>query len=224
MNWNEFRTAAEKLGVGVSEDALEKLSGFEQRLYAVNERSNLTRVPQSEAKTRHFLDAVSISPHVPVGSSVIDIGSGAGFPGVPLAIVRADLEVTLLDAATKEIRFLESVAEFARVGLILGRAEEIARNPEYREKYDVVTGRAVAPLPTQAEFSAAFVKLGGLFIPQRAETEAIPDFAVLGLEFEKTVFVDVGGVRRQLPIYRKSSETPDRFPRTWSAMKKRPLG
>jgi 16S rRNA (guanine527-N7)-methyltransferase len=212
------------MGVEVSDSELDKFADFEKRLYRANEHTNLTRVPRDECRTRHFLDSLSLSSLIPSGSSVIDLGTGAGFPGVPLAIARKDLRVTLLDSASKEIRFLESLSDLAPLGLILGRAEEVGRDPAYREQYDICTGRAFAPLPIQAEVSAAFVKTAGLFLPQRASGEATPEFVMLGMELVRRADMVIGGIDRRVPVYRKVSPVEDRFPRSWSAMKKRPLG
>jgi 16S rRNA (guanine(527)-N(7))-methyltransferase RsmG len=224
MTRAEFAAAAASVGVALTEEHVHAFVVFEERLYAANEITNLTRVPREECRARHFLDSLSIASLIPEGSSVIDIGSGAGFPGVPLAIARPDLNVTLLDAASKEIRFLESLADVARFGLILERAEVAARMPEFRERYDVAIGRAVAPLAVQAEISAGFVRVGGVFLPQRSEADETPQFSDLGLELRDRVIVDVGGIRRLIAVYEKNAATPSRFPRTWAAIKKRPLG
>ena len=223
ISWDEFASAASRYGIEMTPEMVSKFGAFEERLYEANRTTNLTRVPREESKTRHFLDSLALSQFVPEGAAVLDIGSGAGFPGVPLAIARPDLTVTLLDAGSKEIRFLESQADLVTVGLILDRAEIAARNALYRERYDVATGRAVAPLTTQAEISAAFVRVGGLFLPQRTEADETPSFEVLGLELADRKVVEVAGARRLVPIYRKLTSTPDRFPRTWAAIKKRPL-
>ena len=224
MTWAEFAAAAASLGVALTQEQVRAFEVFEERLYAANEITNLTRVRREECRARHFLDSLSIAPLIPEGSSVIDIGSGAGFPGVPLAIARPDLRVTLLDAGSKEIRFLESLADVASFGLILERAEVAARVPEFRERYDVAVGRAVAPLPVQAEISAGFVRVGGVFLPQRSEADETPQFSDLGLELRDRVIVEVGGIRRLIAAYGKNSATPSRFPRTWAAIKKRPIG
>jgi 16S rRNA (guanine527-N7)-methyltransferase len=223
MTWEEFMSAALALGVSVTPEQAHVLEKFEARLYEANKTSNLTRVPRGECRSRHFLDSLSLSPSIPEGASVIDIGTGAGLPGVPLAISRPDLKVTLLDAAAKEIRFLESLADLVQVGLILERAEIAAKMPDFREKYDVATGRALAPLAIQAEVSAGFVRVGGLFLPQRTASEETPEFPELGLALEERKEVAVGGAIRLLPIYRKVETTPPRFPRTWAAIKKRSL-
>ncbi|MEO7453397.1 MAG: 16S rRNA (guanine(527)-N(7))-methyltransferase RsmG, partial [Fimbriimonadales bacterium] len=196
MTWKEFVSGAASLGVTLDGDQVRAFEVFEDRLYAANATINLTRVPRDDCRGRHFLDSLSLSPLIPEGASVIDIGSGAGLPGVPLALARPDLRVTLLDAGTKEIRFLESLADLVACGLILQRAEEAGRQAEFRERYDVAVGRALAPLPIQAELSAPFVRVGGLFLPQRAEGEDTPSFEVLGLRLRERVTVKGAGIDR----------------------------
>jgi len=221
MKWNEFRELALGLGVEVSEQATEKLAEYERRLYAANKTTNLTRVPLEDCRPRHFLDSLSISPFIPGGATVVDIGTGAGLPGVVLAIVRPDLQLSLLDAATKEIRFLETLADIATFGLIMERAEVAGRDPTFREKYDLATGRAVARAATQAEISSAFLRVGGLYIPQRAGNEHASEYSDLGLSLIRQAVAIVAGVNRLMPIYEKVEPLEPRFPRTWAAMKRR---
>ena len=223
MTWQEFASAAATLGASLSKDQIKAFELFEERLYAANQTTNLTRVAREDCRVRHFLDSLSVAALIPEGSSVIDIGTGPGFPGVPLAIARPDLSVTLLDAASTEVRFLESLADLARGGLILERAEVAARMPEFRGRYDVAVGRAVAPLAAQAEISTGFVRVGGLFLPQRTESEDTPQFIELGLELKQRVSVQIEGVGRLIALYEKVAPTPERFPRTWAAKKKRPI-
>ena len=218
MKWDDFTRQAAELGAEVSDQAVRSLEEYENRLYAANKKTNLTGVPRENCRARHFLDSLSPSPFIPSGSSVIDIGTGAGLPGVVLSIVRPDLRLTLLDAATKEIRFLESLADIATFGLIMERAEVAARDSNFREKYDVATGRAVAPAAIQAEVSAAFVRVGGFYIPQRTAGDETPECEELGLKLQRRAVVEVAGVNRLLPIYEKVSPTPDRFPRSWAAI------
>jgi 16S rRNA (guanine527-N7)-methyltransferase len=224
MKWTDFVSEAARFGATLSEEQVRVFEAFEERLYSANASTNLTRVPLADCRARHFLDSLSLSPLIPNGASVLDIGSGAGFPGVPLAIARPDLRVTLLDAGSKEIRFLESLADLATFGLVLHRGEEAGRLAEYRERYDVAVGRALAPLAIQAELSAPFVKVGGLFLPQRGGGEDTPNFEVLGLQLRDRVTVNVAGADRLIAVYDKVAQTEDRFPRAWAAMKKRPLG
>ncbi|MDQ2986080.1 MAG: 16S rRNA (guanine(527)-N(7))-methyltransferase RsmG [Armatimonadota bacterium] len=226
MTWKDFVSAAGDLGVSADAEAVRKLQVFEDRLYEANKTTNLTRVPRDECRSRHFLDSLTLAPLISEGSRVIDIGSGAGFPGVPLAIVRPDLRVTLLDGGSKELAFLESLSDLAELGFILERAEIAGKEVNFREHYDFATGRAIAPLLIQAEISAPFLKVGGLFVPMRTAQEETPGFEEFGLELTQRKIVDLPslGALRLLPTYRKVQPTPDRFPRGWAAMKRRAGG
>lgn len=215
-----FLEKCREFGVDGGPEMLRRFDEFEERLYAANETGNLTRVPRGECRERHFLDSLALSPLLENGESVVDIGTGAGFPGVPLALARPGLTLTLLDAATKEIRFLESLVDIAPFGIIMERAEVAARSPEFRERYDVVTGRAFAPLSIQAEASAAFVRVGGRFMPMRSDGEEFAEFSGLGLQLEGAHSYEMAGARRAIPMYRKVSPTAARYPRTWAAMKR----
>jgi 16S rRNA (guanine527-N7)-methyltransferase len=220
MKWDQFASEAESLGAPLDGDQVAAFEIFEERLYKANETKNLTGVPREDCRGRHFLDSLSVARLIPTDSSVLDIGTGAGFPGVPLAIARPDLKVTLLDAASKEIAFLETLSDIATFGLILQRAEIAGRDAHFRERYDVTVGRAVAPLSIQAEVSTPFVRVGGSFLPQRAENEVAASFHQLGLVLEDTMSYEADGVSRRIFVYRKAEPTPERFPRTWAAMKR----
>lgn len=222
MTWKDFASAAADLGVIVDGEAVRKLQVYEDRLYEANKTTNLTRVPRDDCRSRHFLDSLTLAPLIPEGAKAIDIGTGAGPPGVPLAIVRPDIRVTLLDGGSKEIAFLESLSDLAQLGFILERAEIAGKDANFREQYDFATGRALAPLAIQAEISAPFVKVGGLFVPMRTAQEETPMFEEFGLELIERRIVELPsiGAIRLLPIYRKTQPTPNRYPRGWAAMKR----
>ena len=216
MNPSRLRDEARAFGIDLSSEQLSAFEAFEGRIYATNEVKNLTRVPREECWSRHFLDSLAPSRFIPNGSTVLDIGTGAGFPGVPLAIARPDLKVSLMEAAQKEVDFLRSLP--FDISVLRGRAEDLGR--VHREQFDVVTGRALAPLPAQLEVSAPFAKVGGLIIPMRTEKDksvAQKSFAVLGIELvaEHSPLY--------LPIYEKKSPTPQEFPRSWALIRNRPL-
>jgi len=202
----------------LSDEQIAAFEDFERRLYAANEKLNLTRVPREECWSRHFLDSLSISPLIPQNSRLLDIGAGAGFPGAPIAIARQDVVVSLLDSSTKHTNFLSALG--LDITIVLGRAEDLAHDPGHRDKYDVVTGRALAQLPIQLELSVAFAVTGGLVIPMRTENDresAQGDFGKLGLELESE------HTPRYLPVYKKKSPTPQSLPRSWAQIKKKPL-
>lgn len=206
----------------------ERLAEFEEALYTANSVMNLTRVPREEFTLRHVVDCLLLSEFVPTKASVLDIGTGAGFPAWPLALFRPDLAVTALDSSGKATGFLARVP-LPNLKVVRDRAESWG----VRERFDVVTGRAVAPLGIQLELSAPACKVGGLVLPMRsaADGESIRAFDAgkLGLALEnlgeRSWPVDLDGepVVRLFPVFRKISTTPDRYPRPWADMRRKPL-
>lgn len=208
---------------GLSIDC-ELVSDFGESLYEANRVTNLTRVPESDFIVRHVIDSLLVQEFIQVGSTVLDIGSGPGLPAWPVALARTDLEVTALDSSGKMLGFLR---QWPLPNLIIleGRAE--ADLP--RSKYDVVTGRAVAPLAIQLELSAPAAKLGGAVVPFRSSREDIQvsekSLGHLGLELESTYVRDVPStdITRVFPVFRKVSKTDSGFPRPWGKMRTNPL-
>lgn len=222
-SWAELLRAS-FVGLEVSDHQIAALEHFLDRLYEANQSANLTRVPREQAWVRHLLDSVLWQDLIPVGSSVLDIGTGPGLPAWPLACVRPDLRVTGLDSNLKMLGFLRSVP-LPNLKVLEGRAEE------WRGKqFDVVTGRALAPLAIQLELSARPCRAGGLVIPMRTEKD-LPEIerlsSVLGLDLERIERRTLPGLTsetpRVFPVYRKAGKTPPGFPRKWSEIKKRPL-
>jgi 16S rRNA (guanine527-N7)-methyltransferase len=173
------------------------------------------------------LDALKV-----VSSPVIDVGSGGGFPGLPMKIARPELEVTLLEATAKKARFLEEmVAELALEGarVVHGRAEEVAHDPAHREGYRLAVARAVAPLRVLAEYALPFVAVGGVLAAPKGSAapreirEAGAAIDTLGGEIETVQPLDVPGPPQTLIIVRKRRETPAKYPRRPGMPAKRPL-
>ena len=230
---------AGKLGIELDAAQLGRFEGFYQQLVDWNRRINLTSVTEyEEVQTRHFLDSLSVSAAIPAemlrGARLLDVGSGAGLPGVPLAIAHSELSVTLLEATAKKAAFLEQLVdelELDGVDVLTGRAETLAHDVRLRERFDVVASRAVAKLPVLAELTLPFCRVGGLVVAQkarRAEQEiedAVPAIAELGgnLPAVTPVTVPESDVRRLLVTIDKRAPTPSRYPRRPGIPSKRPL-
>lgn len=201
-----------------------QLDRFSKELYAANTVMNLTRIPREEFGLKHVLDSLLLSEFVREGADLLDIGTGAGFPAWPLACCRPDIQVTAIDSFTKAITFLETVP-LPNLRVVKVRAEDCG----WVEKFDVVTGRALAPLPIQLEISAAACRVGGLVVPMRtpAEEEAIHRFPVelLGLELGAVEMRPLPGtdIVRCFPVFLKIAKTPGKYPRTWAEIRRQPL-
>lgn len=223
MDKARFASECSALGLNLGDSQIDAFESFESNLYARNEVVNLTRVPREECRTRHFIDSLLFSDLIPEGSAVLDIGTGPGFPAWPLACARPDLRIVALDSSGKMLGFLRE-NPLPNLKVVQARAEEW----EMRDSFDVVTGRAVAPLAVQLELSAPLCKLGGLVIPMRSATERAQfeaDAAALGLSLELVVERPLAGtdIVRLFPLYRKLKATPKRYPRSWAEMKRKPM-
>lgn len=221
-----------------TDDQIEKLFKLTEIMLEVNKSMNLTAITEESAVIlKHYADSVSISSYIPEGAKVIDVGCGAGFPTLPLAIFRQDLEIMGLDSTAKRIEYVKATANklgLRNVSAIAARAEELANKPEYREKFDVATARAVAALPILSEICIPFVKPGGKFVAMKASqgsaeahlaqnaiklcggeivSEDIIGLTSDGESFEKRVIIEVS----------KSAATPAKYPRHYSQISKKPL-
>lgn len=211
-----------------------KLESYAEFLVEYNQHVNLTAVTDGDGiLKKHFLDSLLLHELArdcfPQSAHVLDIGSGAGFPGVPLALIRPDLQITLLDSLQKRIVFLEQLREKLDCQYlpVHGRAEEFAKNPGYRESFDVVTARAVAALPMLAELSLPYVKPGGYWLAMKSHEEirpALQAIRLLGGELVDTIPYQLpGGDARNLYLIRKITICPEKFPRKFAQIKQKPL-
>lgn len=203
----------------------EALQAYFDDLYAVNAVRNLTRVPAEEAAVRHGVDSLLVEPFLPEGAEVLDLGTGPGLPAFVLAATRPDLRVVALDSNQKMIGFLERHS-LPNLTTVCERAETWG----VVEAFDVVTGRALAPLGTQLELSAPPCRIGGLVIPFRtpADAEGLVHaaFGQLGLSLLDVIEPTLPGtdVVRLLPVYEKIRVSAPQYPRPWARIKASPLG
>ncbi len=222
-------------GVDVSSQAVEQLNVYAAMLLDWNGRMDLTSVSDSDTGIRHFLDSLLPLREeglFPEGARIIDVGSGAGFPGLPLAIARPDLRVTLLEAQGKRCQYLRAVCDAAKmqnVTVIQDRAETLGRAAGHRESYDRAVARAVAPLNVLCEYLLPFVRVGGLALCWKgpAVTEEWADgqaaAAALGGETGDLIRTEFGGAHHVLAVIRKTQETLPQYPRKNGIPAKRPI-
>lgn len=217
-----------------TEEQSNKLYRITEYLFQENEKYNLTAIRSPEdAVIKHIFDTIIVEKFIPNGSCVIDVGSGAGFPAVPLAIMRSDITVTALDSTEKKTEYIKKVCgEFGikNVKTLCARAEEASQSTETREKYDVAIARSVAGLPILTELCLPFVKKGGRFISMKSGSarheieESANAIAKLGgAAFDVISLYTSGEDERCLFISGKVSNTPNEYPRRYAQIKKKPL-
>lgn len=225
----------EERNIAVDGYAAQRLDLYAQRLVAWNEKMNLTGITDPDGiLEKHFID--SIEPlrfvEIPRNARVIDVGTGAGFPGLPLLIARPDLDLTLADSLHKRLVFLKDVLHGC--GLVAERvherAEILGKDPDYRERYDIATARAVAPLPVLCEYCLPLVRVGGVFIAMKgpdADAELGGSAAALkklgGAYGDTRAFTLPDGSERRLVVCKKISQTPTAYPRNGGKIAKKPL-
>jgi 16S rRNA (guanine527-N7)-methyltransferase len=243
----QLADGSRELDVLLTGDQLGAFRIYYETLVAWNERMNLTRITDYEAvQVKHFLDSLSCLPVIKDSATVlnwsadaglraIDVGTGAGFPGIPLKIALPALSLTLLEATGKKAEFLRFLVERLRLSQVVvanSRAEEAGQDLTYREQYDLALARALARMATLSELTLPFVRVGGLVIAQKgedptAEVKAAQKAIVnLGGQVQNIVSVSVPGLaqERHLVVLEKVSSTPGRYPRRSGMPAKRPLG
>lgn len=221
----------QKCNIELSQDKADKLLKLYEFLVEYNQNVNLTAITDfEEVVVKHFIDSVLPFSMIDIkeNSSFIDVGTGAGFPSIPLMIVRPDLKGTLLEALNKRCVFLEKACELTGVApkVIHGRAEDYAK--EKREAFDFATARAVAAMPVLCEYCIPYIKTGGRFIALKSvnedETQCEKAVNVLGGKIaEIKDYTITNGDNRRLFIIDKVSQTPTKYPRNPSMIKKKPL-
>lgn len=225
FNIKEIVPLCEDFGLSLDDKACERLNLYGNLLLSWNEKMNLTAITEPrEVLYKHFFDCLLFFKNVdiPVGTKLIDVGTGAGFPGLVLKIARPDIDLTLLDSLNKRLVFLGEVLK--ELGLnaetVHSRAEDGGRNPDYREKFDIACARAVAALPVLCEYCIPFVKKGGLFVAMKGSSgekeaaDAKSAMSILGCEKPKIICETLTGEeQRTFIISKKISQTPTKYPR-----------
>lgn len=229
----EAKKLFEEFELRFDEDMYRNFDAYAELLVSWNEKINLTAITDAKGITeKHFLDSLAVFQKdiIPQESTVIDVGTGAGFPGIPMKIYRNDLKVTLLDSLNKRINFLSEVSDSLDLYLncVHSRAEDGAKKGEYREQFDVATARAVAPLPILCEYCLPYVKIGGKFIALKGPNEdakgSFTAYRTLGAEIDEVREYQLPcGDKRQIIIYSKVKETPKKYPRNPAQIEKKPL-
>ena len=222
----------ESVGLTLSREQYEKLSIYAEFLVEYNEKVNLTAITEPmEILRKHFIDSILLTKYVdiPLNSTLIDVGTGAGFPSVPIKIYRPDIKITLLDSLNKRIDYLKQLCDKIEIDaeFIHGRAEDFSKNEEYREKFDFSCARAVANMALLSELCIPFVKRNGCFVAMKGPNEDISLGAnavmVLGGSIEKEIEYKLFDEERKIVLVRKISQTPSKYPRNSSQIKKKTL-
>lgn len=222
----------ESVGLTLSRVQYEKLSIYAEFLVEYNEKVNLTAITEPmEILRKHFIDSILLTKYVdiPLNSTLIDVGTGAGFPSVPIKIYRPDIKITLLDSLNKRIDYLKQLCEKLEIDaeFIHGRAEDFSKKEEYREKFDFSCARAVANMALLSELCIPFVKQNGCFVAMKGPNEVISLGAnavtVLGGMIEKEIEYKLFDEKRKIVLVRKISQTPSKYPRNSSQIKKKTL-
>ena len=222
----------EKYGLKLSENAYKKFDIYADFLVEYNKNVNLTAITEpKEILFKHFIDSVLMLKYADISanSSIIDVGTGAGFPSVPLKIYNDSLNITLLDSLNKRITFLEQLCDKLDIEaeFIHGRAEDFSKIPEYREQFDVSCARAVANMALLSELCIPFVKIGGMFVAMKGPNEDISlgnnAVSLLGGNVSRETNYQLEDEQRKIVIVSKISQTPTKYPRNSSQIKKKAL-
>lgn len=222
--------------IELTENQLEKFEKFYEYLIEKNKVMNLTAITdEREVVYKHFIDSIALISQIDLdGKKVIDVGTGAGFPGIPLAIVLSNTQFLLMDSLNKRINFLNEVKEICdleNVSTVHARAEELGRNTQYREKFDVCVSRAVANMSTLLEYCVPFVKVGGIFVSYKSgevmDELIAAENAQKQLFCKKKAIIKFGlpntNINRSFVLFEKKKELNKKYPRQGGKPKKNPL-
>ena len=232
---NKLKDYASKLDININEEQSTLFYNYMNLLLEWNKNINLTAITEpNDIITKHFIDSITINKYIKNSNKLIDIGTGAGFPGIPLKIINKNINITLLDSLNKRIKFLSQVIKelkLDKIETIHGRAEDIAHNKEYREQYDIATSRAVAPLNVLLEYLIPFIKIEGKCICLKGPEveneikEAKNAMNILGCRIENIEQLTIPNtdIKRNIIIITKTKKTSEIYPRKAGTPSKKPL-
>ncbi|SUY48545.1 16S rRNA methyltransferase GidB [Clostridium putrefaciens] len=233
-----MKTASDDVNLDFNEEYFNKFMNYKDILIEWNKKINLTAIIEdNDIVKKHFIDCIKAFKFegFKEAKSIIDVGTGAGFPGIPIGIMKEDCNVVLLDSLNKRVKFLDEVIKqlsLNNFSTIHGRGEELSRSERYREKFDIATSRAVANMCTLSELCLPYVKLGGYFVALKGpsvEEElniAKRAIAILGGRVQEIIPVNIenSDLNHNLVIIKKVNLTPSIYPRNSGIMSKKPLG
>lgn len=232
----DFKEGLEELNIKINDLQISQFMDYYELLIEKNKVMNLTAITElSEVINKHFIDSLSITKvHRLQKEKILDLGTGAGLPGIPIKIAFPDTQMVLMDSLNKRVKFLDEVIEklgLDKITTIHGRAEDYGREKNYRDSFDICTSRAVAKLSTLSEYCMPFVKIGGKFIPYKSGNitgelnEAETAINILGGKLLKTEEFDLPNtdIKRTLILIEKRKSTPNKYPREAGKPSKEPL-
>lgn len=235
LNKELLYNTIQKFGVSIDGNAFERLDKYAEMLVETNKSFNLTAITEPDDVTvKHFADCLALfgNVNIPENARIIDVGTGAGFPGLVLLLTRPNIKMTFLDSTKKKLGFIQNVLNETGISaeVVHARAEEAGQNPQYREKFDFATARAVANLTNLSEYCLPFVKVGGEFVSMKAAASdeeiasAKKAIGILGGNIENDIIFDLtDGVPRRIVEIKKLSQTPTKYPRPSAKIAKNPI-
>jgi len=230
----ELKRKAKQIDIFLEEKQIEKFYQYMNLLLEWNEKMNLTAITDpKEIILKHFIDSLTMANKIKEGETLIDVGTGAGFPGIPLAIVKQEVKITLLDSLNKRVHFLQDVIQVLQLNNIRAvhaRVEEFAKNKKEREQYDIATSRAVAPLNVLAEYLLPLVKIGGKCVCMKGSNieeikQAEKAVTLLGGEIKQIeeITLPESDMKRHIILLEKIKQTPSKYPRKPGTPSKEPI-